>query len=512
MPEYPRRWAALAVLSLTLVAVTLDNSVLNTALPSLAHALRASTADLQWITDAYTLVFASALILAGTLGARLGSRRALLGGLAVFGAGSAVAALSDSPGQLIAWRAVMGLGAAFVMPATLAIITRIFPPAERPKAFGAWSAAAGIGVLIGPVTGGALLEHYSWSSAFWINVPLVAVALGAVLWLVPSVPAMRTGPLDLLGAALSTASVAALVDAVIQAPARGWLDRVTLAEFAVALVLAAGFVLRQRRAAAPLVRFDLFANRTFLVAALSLAVVFFVLFGTLFELSQYLQLVHGYSPLVAGLGAMPFAVAMAATSATSAPLSARLGVRATLATGLLLATVGLLLLATTGVHTPFWKVAVGTAVIGLGMGMMMAPASLQISGSVPAQYTSMASALNSVIRELGGVLGIAVLGTVVSSAYRSGVGTSTGPAGTDLPTAHAVAATLPGDSAQRLLSTADAAFTTAMDRGALVAAAIAFAMAVVVILVRPSRHAQPAPAAVTPAPVGREAVLIADPA
>jgi EmrB/QacA subfamily drug resistance transporter len=486
MSEYPRRWAALAVLSLTLVAVTLDNSVLNTALPSLAHALRAGTADLQWITDAYTLVFASALILAGGLGARLGSRNALLGGLVVFGAGSAIAALSDTPGQLIAWRAVMGLGAAFVMPATLAIITRIFPPAERAKAFGAWSAAAGIGVLIGPVTGGALLEHFSWSSAFWINVPLVAFAIGAVLALVPAVPAVRTGRLDLLGALLSTAAVAALVDAVIQAPVRGWTDAVTLAEFAAAAVLVAVFVLWQRRATWPLVRLDLFANRTFLIAALSLAVVFFVLFGTLFELSQYLQLVHGYSPLVAGLGAMPFAVAMATTSATSPLFSRRLGVRGTLALGLFLATAGLLDLSITGVDTQFWKIAVGTAVIGLGMGMMMAPASLQISGSVPAQFTSMASALNSVIRELGGVLGIAVLGTVVSSGYRSSVGTDLGPAGTDLPTAHGLAATLPPAAAQHVLDVTDAAFTAAMDRGALVAAGIALLMAIAVLVVRPA--------------------------
>ncbi|GAA3301323.1 MFS transporter [Dactylosporangium vinaceum] len=484
-PAHPRRWAALAVLSLTLVAVTLDNSVLNTALPSLAHALKASTSDLQWITDAYTLVFASALILAGTLGARLGSRTALLGGLAVFGGGSAIAALSGSPGQLIAWRAVMGLGAAFVMPATLAIIVRIFPAHERPKAFGAWSAAAGIGVLVGPVTGGALLEHFAWSSAFWINVPLVAFAIAAVLALVPPVPAVRGGRLDLLGALLSTAAVAALVDAVIQAPARGWADTVTLGEFGLALVLVAAFVWWQRRSAAPLVRLDLFANRTFAVAALSLAVVFFVLFGTLFELSQYLQLVHGYSPLVAGLGAMPFAVAMATTSATSPLISRRLGTRGTLALGLFLATAGLLVLAATGVHTEFWQVAIGTGIIGLGMGMMMAPASLQISGSVPARFASMASALNSVIRELGGVLGIAVLGTVVSSAYRSAVGTDLGPAGTDLPTAHGFAATLPAAQAQHVIAVADQAFTDAMSRGSLIAAGLALVMAVTVLLVRP---------------------------
>ncbi|WP_433078100.1 MFS transporter [Dactylosporangium sp. CA-052675] len=495
MSEYPRRWAALAVLSLTLIAVTLDNSVLNTALPSLAHALRAGTADLQWITDAYTLVFASALILAGSLGARLGSRNALLGGLVVFGGGSAVAALSDSPGQLIAWRAVMGLGAAFVMPATLAVITRIFPAHERPKAFGAWSAAAGIGVLVGPVTGGALLEHYSWSSAFWINVPLVAFAVAAVLAVVPAVPAVRGGRLDVPGALLSTAAVAALVDAVIQAPARGWTGAVTLAEFAAAAVLVVVFVLWQRRAASPLVRLDLFTNRTFAVAALSLAVVFFVLFGTLFELSQYLQLVHGYSPLTAGLGAMPFAAAMAATSATSPLITRRLGTRGTLALGLFLATAGLLALAATGVHTEFWRIAAGTGVIGLGMGMMMAPASLQISGSVPPPFASMASALNSVIRELGGVLGIAVLGTVVSSAYRSAIrsestaGLDLGPAGTDLPTAHGFAATLPAPAAQHVIAVADQAFTDAMSRGALIAAGISLLMALTVLIVRPRRVA-----------------------
>lgn len=262
------------------------------------------------------------------------------------------------------------------------------------------------------------------------------------------------------------------------------------------------FVIWQLRASSPLVRLDLFANRTFALAALSLAVVFFVLFGTLFELSQYLQLVHGYSPLVAGLGAMPFALAMATTSATSALLSKRLGVRWTLVLGLSLAVVGLLSLSTTGVHTAFWQVALGTGIIGLGMGMMMAPASLQISGSVPAGYSSMAGALNSVIRELGGVLGIAVLGTVVSSAYRGD------PAlvlpGLDLPAAHAAAATMPPADAARVLSAADAAFTSAMDRGALVAAGLAFLMALAVALVRP---AAPAPA-VDPA----SAVLVPQPA
>jgi EmrB/QacA subfamily drug resistance transporter len=478
MDAHPRRWTALIVLSLTLVAVTLDNSVLNTALPSLARALRASTSDLQWITDAYTLLFASALILAGGLGARLGSRRALIGGLAVFGGGSVLAGLSNSPAQLIGWRAIMGLGAAFVMPATLAIITRMFPPVERPKAFGIWSAAAGVGVLVGPVTGGALLDHFTWRSAFWINVPLVIAALVAIAVVVPSAPAQRTGRLDIVGAIVSTAAVATLVDAIIEAPERGWLARTTLLELGATALLGVGFVLWELRRDEPMVQVRLFKNHRFVLAALALAVTFFALFGTLFELSQYLQLVHGYTPLVAGLGAMPFAVAMATTSGTSSLVSKRLGIRGTLTVGLLLVGGGLALLSRSSADSAFAYVAAATAVVGAGMGMMMAPASLEITGSVPQPYASMAGALNSVVRELGGVLGIAVIGTIVSAAYK---------------------ATLIGTpDAGRNIAAAPVAFTDAMDRGVMVAAAVAFAAAILMFV----GLRRPAPRAVlVPEPV-----------
>jgi EmrB/QacA subfamily drug resistance transporter len=486
MDAHPRRWTALIVLSLTLVAVTLDNSVLNTALPSLARALRASTSDLQWITDAYTLLFASALILAGAVGARLGSRRALIGGLAVFGGGSALAGLSNSPAQLIGWRAVMGLGAAFVMPATLAIITRMFPPAERPKAFGIWSAAAGVGVLVGPVTGGALLDHFTWRSAFWINVPLVAAALVAIALFVPgssaAAPAQRIGRLDVAGAILSTAAVATLVDAIIEAPDRGWLARTTLLELGATALLGTAFVTWELRRDEPMVQVRLFKNHRFVLAALALAVTFFALFGTLFELSQYLQLVHGYTPLIAGLGAMPFAFAMATTSGTSSLVSARLGPRGPLTVGLLLVGGGLALLSRSSAGSAFAYVAAATAVVGAGMGMMMAPASLEITGSVPTQYASMAGALNSVVRELGGVLGIAVIGTIVSAAYRATLSKTPG--------------------AGRDISAAPVAFTDAMDRGVLVAAAVALVAALLIFvgLRRPSRPPVPEPA--------REAVMV----
>ncbi|MBB5868307.1 EmrB/QacA subfamily drug resistance transporter [Allocatelliglobosispora scoriae] len=490
--EHPRRWPALGVLSLTLVAVTLDNSVLNTALPSLARGLSATTADLQWITDAYTLVFAAALILAGSLGARLGARRALIGGLVVFAGGSAAAALSTSPAQLIGWRALMGLGAAFVMPATLAIITRMFSAAERPKAFAIWSAAAGVGILIGPATGGLLLEHFSWSSTFWINIPLVVAAVIATALAVPAIAPQRTGKLDLLGALLSTAAVAALVDAIIEAPERGWTATTTVAEFALAGLLTAAFVGWELRVAEPLVQLRLFANRRFGLAALALAVTFFALFGTLFELSQFLQLVHGYSPLVAGLGAMPFAVAMATTSATSAITSRWLGITGALVVGLLCVAAGLGALATIEPDTAFAIIAAETALVGAGMGLLMAPASLEITAAVPVRYAAMASSLNSVIRELGGVLGIAVVGTVVSAFYRSTMSATPGVAGHDLPSAHAVAAQLPPEVAGPMLDAADRAFTDAMNRGALVASTTALVAALLVLTAMPRRGAQPA--------------------
>jgi len=468
-----------------LIATTLDNAVLNTALPSLARSLHATTSDLQWITNAYTLVFASALILAGGMGARLGSRAALLGGLVVFGGGSATAALSDSPAQLIAWRAVMGLGAAFIMPATLAIITRIFTPAERPKAYAVWSAAAGIGVVVGPVTGGLLLEHYSWSSAFWINVPLVVVALVAVLIVVPSVPTARERRLDVLGAVLVTAAVALLVDFIIQAPVRGWSDSFGFAELGLALVLSTLFPIWQLKTTSPLVRLDLFANRTFLVAALSLSVVFFVMFGMLFELTQYLQLVKGFSPLKAGLGGVPFAVGMAITAGTSALIGKRVAVRWIIVVGLVLCGLGLLVTAATKVSTPFWHILVANGVIGLGMGMMMAPASLQINNSVPAEFISMASALNSVIRELGGVLGIAVVGTVTSTAYKATSGLPLD--GADLATVHVAAGNLPPKVARQAIEVAHKAFTSAMDR-ILVGVCVAFVAALLAAIIRPAAN------------------------
>jgi EmrB/QacA subfamily drug resistance transporter len=498
---YPRRWAALGALCLSLVVVTLDNTVLNTALPALAKALRATTSDLQWITDGYTLVFAALLVTAGGIGARIGLRRGIAGGMVVFAAGSAGAALSTSSAQLTAFRAVMGLGAAFVMPATLAIISQLFPPGERAKAIAIWSATAGVGVVLGPVLGGLLLVHFAWGSVFWINVPLIALALVGVVTLVPVLPGRRTGRLDLFGALLSAAGLTALVDMIVQAPQRGWTARTSLVEAGVAAVLLAAFVAWQLRASQPMIDVRVFARRGFAVASASLGVVFFALFGALFVFTQYLQLVHGYSALRAGLGALPFAVAMAATASTSSLVAGRVGVRASIATGLTLMAAGLGLLSLSTVDTPFWVLAAILATIGSGMGLVMAPASEATMASLPRERAPMASSINSVLRELGGVLGIAVVGSVTSAAYRHDLAGTVPGAARDLTTAHAIAGHLAAGPRADLLATANHAFTSAMDTGLRVSAAIAVAGAVAALAALPGKHIQVVPVAAAAEPV-----------
>jgi len=487
---HPRRWAALGILALSLVVVTLDNTILNTALPTLASALQAGTADLQWITNAYTLVFAATLIIAGGVGARIGFRRAMAGGMVLFAGGSAAAALSTTPEALIGFRAVMGLGGAFVMPATLAIIMQIFPVRERPKAIAIWSAAAGVGVVLGPVAGGLLLNHFAWGSVFWVNLPLIALALTGLYAVVPALPGRRGGRLDLVGAALSAVGLALVVDAITRAPERGWLSGTTVAEAGAGLLLVAAFVGWELRVREPMIDLRDFSRRGFAVAAGSLGITFFALFGALFVFTQYLQLVHGFSPLKAGLGALPFALSLAATSAPSAAIGARFGSRGTVAAGLGIVALGLVALSQATVGTPYAVLAIIMGFIGGGMGLVMAPASTVTMSAVPPERSAGASSINSVVRELGGVLGIAVIGTVVASGYRDSMATAAAPgADRDIAAAYHAAARLPGDQALRLIDDANHAFTTAMNTGTMVAAGVAFAGAIAALIWLPRRSA-----------------------
>jgi EmrB/QacA subfamily drug resistance transporter len=503
---HSRRRQILLVLCLSLLVVVIDNTILNTALPTLARVLQAGTSSLQWITDAYTLCFAALLIPAGALGDRYGRRLSLLSGLAVFAAGSTMAAFATGTGMLIGARVVMGLGAAFVMPATLSILNAVFPPAERPQAIAAWSAVAGVGIVIGPTLGGLLLSYFWWGSVFLINVPLVAVALAGVLVLVPETAEPGRHRLDFPGAALVAGALFALVDAIIEAPSRGWLAGATLAETAAGLAMLGAFVWWELRTTNPLIDLRVFAVRAFSAAAASVTVVFFALFGSLFVLTQYLQLVHGYSPLSAGVRALPFAFAMAAASPLSPILARKLGIRVIIPAGMALMALGLLDLSTAGVHTPYLPVAIAVAIMGAGMGLVMAPASTTIMSTVPAHQAGAGSAVNDTIREVGGALGVAIVGSLAAASYRSRLhsaltaahapGAVVHQATSSVAAADAIGARAGGAAGGQLVSAAHSAFVSAMSMGIKVAAVMALAAAVAAIFALPRRPGpEPAPAA-----------------
>jgi EmrB/QacA subfamily drug resistance transporter len=505
---HPRRRQILLVLCLSLLIVVIDNTILNTALPTLARVLHAGTSSLQWITDAYTLCFAGLLIPAGALGDRYGRRRSLVGGLVVFAAGSALAAFSSGSGVLIAARVVMGLGAAFVMPATLSILNAVFPPKERPQAIAAWSAVTGAGVVIGPTLGGLLLSHFWWGSVFLINLPLAALALIGVLLTVPETAEPSRQRFDLLGVVLVAGSLFALVDAIIEAPDRGWTATTTLAEIAGGLVALAVFVGWELRTRNPLIDLRVFRNRAFSAAAGSVTVVFFALFGSLFVLTQYLQLVLGYSPLAAGVRALPFALATAALSPVSPLLAKRFGTRVVIPAGMVLMGIGLLDFATAGVHTSYPPLAIAVAIMGAGMGLVMAPASNTIMTTVPAHQAGAGSAINDTIREVGGALGVAIVGSLSAAVYRSHLtsllaGAHVPAAVTHVATgsvaaANAVGAQVGGAGGHQLVAAAHSAFVTSMADGMRVAAAVAIVAAIASFFAlatrRPRRSVVPAPA------------------
>jgi EmrB/QacA subfamily drug resistance transporter len=486
---HPRRRLILLVLCLSLLVVVIDNTVLNTALPTLARKLPAGTSALQWITDAYTLCFAALLIPAGALGDRFGRRRSLVGGLVVYALGSLAAASASGAHMLIADRVVMGLGAAFVMPATLSILNSVFPVAERPQAIAAWSAVAGVGIVLGPTLGGALLSHFAWGSVFLVNIPLVAIALVGVSRVVPESRASGAKRLDVVGTVLAASGLFALVDAIIEAPTRGWTGGFTLAEAGLGFALLACFVAFELRSDHPLIDLRIFSNRAFAAAAGAVTVIFFSLFGSLFALTQYLQLVHGYTPFGAGVRALPFALAMGAMSPLSAQLAKRIGPRVVISSGLVLMSGGLLALSTAGVHTAYPPLALFVAVMGAGMGLVMAPASTIIMETVPAEQAGAGSAVNDTVREVGGALGIAVVGSVVAAIYSHRLGSvltaHNAPGGvvhaatSSIAEADGIAKQVGGPIGNELASAAHSAFTTAMGSGMRVAAAVSLAGAVV---------------------------------
>jgi EmrB/QacA subfamily drug resistance transporter len=496
---HPRRKMILLVLCLSLLAGVIDNTVLNTALPTLARVLHAGTSSLQWITDSYTLCFAALLIPAGALADRYGRRLSLVGGLVVFAIGSLVAASATSANVLIADRVLMGMGAAFVMPATLSILNAVFPPRERAQAIAAWSGVAGVGIIVGPTLGGFLLAHFFWGSVFLVNVPIVAVALAGVLWFVPETAEPDRRSLDVVGTVLVGGALVAVVDAIIEAPIRGWTGGGTLVEAAAGLVMLAGFVVWELRVATPLIDLRVFTSRAFAAATASVTVIFFSLFGSLFVFTQYLQLVHGYSPLSAGVRALPFALATGAASPLSPVLAKRWGNRTVISSGLALMGVGLLYLSTAEVATGYPALALAVAIMGAGMGLVMAPASSTIMTAVPPSQASAGSAVNSTVREVGGTLGVAIVGSLAAAVYRNRLSAKLvahhAPAAVvhaatgSIAAADGLGRALGGVRGGEILRAAQSSFTTAMALGLRVAGAVSVvsALAALVVIPRPRR-------------------------
>jgi EmrB/QacA subfamily drug resistance transporter len=417
--HYDRRWWILGVLCLSLVMVILGNTVLNVAIPTLVKELDASSTQLQWMVDAYGLVFAGLLLTGGALGDRFGRKGALQTGLVIFGVASLVSTQATQPTHLIITRAVMGIGAALVMPATLSLLTNVFPPHERARAIAIWAGLAGAGAAIGPVAGGWLLDHFYWGSVFFLNIPVVVLALVGGKLLVPTSKDPAQPPLDVVGALLSVVGLGSLLYAIIEAPDHGWTGASTVIGFALALAFLGGFAEWERRSAHPMLDLRYFRDRRFSASSVSVLLVFFAMFGTFFLMTQYLQLVHGYTPFQAGLRTMPSALAMMVVAPSSARVVERFGARRVVASGLSTVAIGMLLMSTMGVDTPYWHFLGALLVLSVGMGMTMPPCTALIMSSLPLGKAGVGSAVNDTTRELGGALGVAVLGSVLASVYAS---------------------------------------------------------------------------------------------
>lgn len=413
------RWAILAVASLAVFITVLDGTIVNVALPSLATELGATNRQLQWVVDAYLLVFTGLLLAAGGLGDRFGRKRMLMAGLVVFGATSALAGAAGSPDSLIAGRALMGIGAAMIFPATLAIITNAFPdPGERAKAIGIWSAVSGMAVAFGPITGGWLLEHFWWGSVFFVNVPVVLVVLAAAWRTVPESREAEAPTFDAAGFVLSIAAIGALVYTIIEAPEWGWASGRTLAGFVLAATLIATFVAVELRREHPLLPVAIFANMRFSAASVAITAAFFALFGFVFLVAQYFQLVRGYTPLESGIRTLPVAGAIAVSSTIAPRLVHRLGTTHVVRAGLgLLAAAFVWIALVIDVDTPYVVIVGQMVVMGFGLGFTAAPATESIMGSLPPDKAGVGSAVNDTTRELGGTLGVAIIGSVFSSLY-----------------------------------------------------------------------------------------------
>ncbi len=418
---HPNRWRILAIMCSCLVLVVAGVSSLNLAIPSIIGDLQPSATETLWIVDGYALVFAGLLLPAGALGDRFGRKGALLIGLAIFIAAALWAAWSGDAIWLIVARGAMGVGAALIMPATLSIIISVFPAEERAKAIAIWAGFAGAGGAIGIIGGGALLEFFWWGSVFFINVPIALIAGVLIAAQVPTSRDEHATPLDPVGSLLSIAGLGLLVYAIIEGGERGWGAGITVGAFIAAVALLGAWVAWESSTKNPMLDPSLFRRVPFSMGSLTIAAGFAVMFGMFFLLTQYFQFVQGHSPLAAGVRNLPFAVTMIIVSPRSPALAARLGKRGAITIGLAIQAIGFVILALHEIDTPYVVTAIGVSLLAAGMALLMPAASEAIVSSLPPSKAGVGSAWNDSTREIGGALGIAVLGTLLSTGYRSGV-------------------------------------------------------------------------------------------
>lgn len=491
----PRRWWVLAVMSIGTLLVFLDDTVVNTALPRISVDLDASTSSLQWVIDAYVLVLAGLLLLCGSIGDRYGRKRMMSIGLVVFGLAAVGAAVADSVGQLIAMRALQGLGAALVLPATLSIIVSVFPREERAKAIAVWTAVGGLGIALGPVAGGALIEASDWSAAFWLFVPLVVVALIGMRVVPESRDPRRVG-LDVPGAVLGTGGLTALVYGIIRGGEVGWGDGTVLVSFAGAAVLLLTFLLVERRVEAPMLPLRILGERDLAGAVLLIGVVLFAMFVTFFFLTQYFQIVQGRSALGAGLLLVAPAIGMIVGSGLAGKLIHTVGPRA-LSTAMVLVVVVPLIVLTSIIETTTnaGLIFLILGFFGLGAGLGMPAMTDTVMAAVPERDAGVGSAINDVSRQLGGALGIAAIGSIVNDAYRTNLADRgdqldaglVDAASEGVGVASRVAAGLAPDVASELTRAAEEAYVDAITRGFAISTGVLLAALVVALTMIPRR-------------------------
>jgi EmrB/QacA subfamily drug resistance transporter len=489
---------ALAVICLGVFVISVDATIVNVALPTLSRELGADTAQLQWIVDAYTLVMSGLLLSAGSLSDRYGRRGWLNSGLAVFAITSGIAAQVHSADALIAARAAMGVGAAVIFPTTLGLITNIFTdPVRRAKAIGLWAAMVGVGVAVGPISGGWLLEHFWWGSIFMVNIPIAAVAIIGGILFVPSSRDPAAPRVDLPGLVLSAIGVTAVVYTVIEAPAWGWTSTRTMTGFILAATILVGFAWWERRSTHPMLDVSVFVNRRFSGGSLAVTAGFLTLFGFIFVITQYFQFIKDYSAFQSGVRLLPVAVSIALASVLGPRLVQRIGTTAVVAVGLAVFAAGLGWASTVDAATSYAEIAMQMVLLGAGLGLTTAPATEAIMGSLSADKAGVGSAVNDTTRELGGTLGVAIAGSIFASVYSGHLGSAATLAGlpaeamrNSMALAHKVIEQLPAQRAGHVRDAVNHAFLDGLRVSTLVCAGIALAAAIVVGWLLPARPAQ----------------------